>query len=40
MDNREFYKKIEQLQLIAYDFDGVMTNKDVYKRQTVRFQFR
>lgn len=30
MDNREFYKKIEQLQLIAYDFDGVMTNNCVY----------
>ena len=34
MDNREFYKKIEQLQLIAYDFDGVMTNNCVYIDKT------
>lgn len=30
MDREEFEKKIEHLQMIAYDFDGVMTDNKVY----------
>lgn len=38
MDKERFERKLEQLQMIAYDFDGVMTNNKVYVDETGKEQ--